>query len=103
MTRAQDRREELEALLWQEKIPEPLIARILAAADAYAEAMRPRKPKQPAEPKKPPAVHYRADNRAACQPGDPLSSRTWVLTTDPEAVTCGHCRKTLGRGSGDPP
>jgi hypothetical protein len=100
---AGDRREELEALLWREKVPAPLVAKILAGADAYAKAFRPAAPEKPPVPRKPPlptaggpaAVHYTAGRgRAACRPGDPLSARGWAVSADAQAVTCGHCRKT---------
>ena len=99
MTAAGDRREELEALLWRENTPAPLVAKILAGADAYAKAFRQAAPKKPPVPTAggPAAVHYApaGSGHAACRPGDPLSARGWAVSADMQAVTCGHCRKTL--------
>lgn len=96
MTVADDRREELEALLWQNAIPAPVVAEILAAADGYARASRP--PRVPAEPGKPPAVHYALEGRGrpACRPHDLLAGLNWAVSGDPQTVTCGHCRKIAG-------
>jgi hypothetical protein len=95
---AGERREDLEALLWREKVPAPLVELILGAADAYAKAFRPRAPRKPPAPTAggPSAVHYApaGSGHAACQPGGPLSSRNWAVTGDAQAVDCGHCRKT---------
>ena len=104
MTAAEDRREELEALLWRERIPAPLVAKILVCADAYAKSSRPREPKPPA-PKKPaghrkgPAVHYALEGRGhpACRPFDLLSVTNWAVSGDMRDVTCGHCRRIFGR------
>lgn len=99
MTSASDRREELEALCWRNSIPAPLVASIMAAADAYAKAARPRTPKRPAEPGKPPAVHYALADRGnpACRPFDVFSN--WAVSNDLQAVTCGHCRKLLAEAA----
>jgi hypothetical protein len=104
VTAAGDRREELEALLWREKIPAPLVAEVLASADAYAKAFRPAAPEKPPVPRKPPvptaggpaAVHYAAGARGlpACRPGDWVAVQGWAVTVAVEFVTCGHCRKT---------
>ena len=95
---AEDRREELEGLLWREGIPAPVVAEILASADAYAKAFRPRGPGKPPVPTAggPSAVHYApaGSGHAACRPGDPLSARNWAVTGDAQDVNCGHCRKT---------
>lgn len=98
MTAAEDRHEELEALLWRNGVPAPLVAEILAAAGAYAKAAA-RAPKKPAEPRKPPAVHYALAGRGhpACRPFDLLSARNWAVSGDLKAVTCGHCRKIFAR------
>ena len=91
MTAAGDRREDLEALLWQEKIPAPLVELILAAADAYAKAFRPRGPRKPPVPTAggPAAVHYApaGSGHAACQPG-----REWTVRGSREicGFTFGH-------------
>jgi hypothetical protein len=106
MTAAEDRREDLEALLWKRVAPafgrseaQALVAEILAAADAYAMAGRPRPPKKPAGAPEPRAVHYApaSSGYPACRPADPLSARNWAVTADRQAVTCGHCRKVLAR------
>lgn len=96
MTAAEDRREDLEALLWKHRVPPLLVAKILVAADAYAKASRPRGPKKPPEPKKPPAVHYAAagSEYTACLPSERWSSTRLVSTVDPQDVTCQRCRKT---------
>lgn len=97
MTAAEDRREELEALLWRESVPAPLVARILAAADVYAKAAArraSRNPAQPGPPKKLPSVHYDArTGRPTCRPGSAVSAWNWHVTADPQAVTCGLCRR----------
>ena len=97
MTAAENRREELEAVLHREKIPAVLQAKILAAADAYAKAFR-RDPKPPA-PAKPRAVHfmYTGRPRPACRPFDLMAFNNWPVTADLEAVTCGHCRRIFVR------
>lgn len=97
MTAAGDRREELEAVCWRNNLPAPLVAEILTAADAYAKAFRPRDPRPPA-PRKPPAVHYMLTGRPnpGCRPFDPPLGKRWLVTTDLDAVTCGHCRKIFG-------
>jgi hypothetical protein len=99
VTSARARREELEALCWRNSLPAPLVAEILAAADAYVKASRPRAPKKPAEPKKPPAVHHAVEGRGhpACRPHDPFSSRNWAVSGDVRDVTCGHCLKISAR------
>lgn len=98
MTAASDLREELEATLWRHSIPAPLVASIMAAADAYAKAARPRSPKPPA-PKKPRAVHYALPGRGnpACRPFD--LRLIWAVSNDLQAVTCGHCRKLLAEAA----
>lgn len=107
---AEERREELEALLWQHKAPPALVAKILAAADAYAKASRPPVPKKLAKPKKPPAVHYRLpkNGRPSCRAHAFMSTVTgWAVTPDTAAVTCEHCRKSspwqqAAEAGGDP-
>ncbi len=71
---------------------------ILHSADAYARAPRPGRPRKPDAERKPPAVHYSSADRlhTACRPSERLSTG-WKVTVDPEAVTCGHCRKTLAK------
>jgi hypothetical protein len=98
MTAASDHREELEACLWRNGIPAPLVAEILAAADDYAKSSRPREPK-PAAPRKPLAVHYAlaGTGHSACRPFDLLSANNWLVTADLKAVTCGHCKRILDR------
>jgi hypothetical protein len=113
MTAADDRREELEALLWKRAAPafgrqeaQALVADIMTAADAYAQAARPRVPRKPPGPPAPPAVHYAHPRGGypACRPGDPLSARNWKTAGDRQAVTCGHCRKTPAwRKAGEAP
>lgn len=115
MTAAEDRREELEAMIWRSlrKARTPLseawqqahVAAVLTAADAYAAAMRPRVPRKPGEPGKPPATHYAAGSgHPACRPDSLFSARNWASTTTPNAVTCGHCRKTAAwREAGEAP
>ncbi len=105
MTAAEDRREELEAFLWQHVAPAfadrrlgaALVAKVMDLSDACVKAVRPpRAPKSPAGPEKPPAVHYAIAPRGnpACRPGDWLPPANWAVTADAQAVTCGHCRKT---------
>lgn len=118
MTAAEDRREELEALLWR-KVKDPgLVKEILAASDAVAtardqefyalgrasarrEAKRERAAKSPPAEPKPPAVHYAipgdARGRTACRPSDWVGNGGWLATSDAGAVTCGHCRKALAK------
>jgi hypothetical protein len=107
MTAAEDRREELEAFLWQHVAPAyqdrrqgaAIVKAVLDRADACVKAVRPprapRNPADPPKPKQPPAAHYagRRPGISACRPGD-WSSSGWEITTDPQAVTCGHSRKT---------
>jgi hypothetical protein len=117
MTAAEDRRAELEAVIRRQLTSitkRPHTANectdaILKAADAYAKAYR--KPPAPRDPRevKPPAVHYAPIDglRTACRPYDHFSATRWAVTANPQAVTCGHCRKTdawqaAGR-AGDPP
>ena len=96
MTAASDRREELEALCWRNSVPAPLVAEILAAADAYAKSYR--DPKPPAL-RKPPAVHWIQPGtpHPACRPFDVASAGRWLVTTDLDAVTCGHCVRIFAR------
>jgi hypothetical protein len=97
---AGDRREELEALLWKHAIPAPLVAEILAAADAYAKALRRQpRPKSPAATGKRHAVHYAlaGGGRPACRPYDSFSARNWPVSGDLPAVTCGHCARIFAR------
>jgi hypothetical protein len=109
MTAAEDRREELEAVIWRSlgksradlsmAWQQAHVAAVLAAADVYAKAIRPHAPRKPAAPKPPLAVHYGLTRkggivRPACRPADQLSGSGWVLTATTEAVTCGHSRKT---------
>ena len=106
MTAAEDRREELEAFLWQHVAPAfqdrrqgaAIVAAVLDRADAIVKTVRPprapRNPADPPKPKQPPAVHFPASRgRTQCRHGD-FSPSNWQVTTDPQAVTCGHCRKT---------
>lgn len=112
MTRAEDRREELEAFLWQHVAPAfadrrqgaAVVKAVLDRADACVNAVRPpRAPGKPRGPKKPPAVHYAmVSGLAACKAGD-FDTRRWARTQDPQAVTCESCRKTPAwREAGDP-
>lgn len=106
MTSAADREEEFEAFLWRRVAPAfgdraegaAVVAEAMASAGAWAKASRRVGPGAPAAPKKPPAVHYAGTRpgTAACRPGDRADLNGWALTGDPEAVTCGHCRKTTG-------
>lgn len=103
MTAAEERQEELEAVIRRQLTnitKRPHTANectdaILKAADAYAKASRPRPPRELAEPKLP-AVHYAVPDggNPACRPYDFRSARHWKVTRDLKAVTCGHCRKT---------
>ena len=95
---AEDKRELLEYLLWQEVKDPGLVGRILAASDAVVkaaarEAVRKPKP-EPAGPK-PLAVHFTLPGdfrgRTACRRCDWTSAR-WQATSDPQAVTCQSCR-----------
>lgn len=97
MSAAADRKEELEALLWRNGVPAPLVAEILKAAVAYAKAAR-RAPGKAAEPK-PPAVHHAVAGRGnpACRPFDWHAAANWAVSGDLKAVTCGHCRRIFGR------
>lgn len=112
MTRAEDRREELEAAVWRSlgKARAPLspawqqahVASVMEAADAYAKASRrlgPRKPELAVREPKPAALHYAppAMGYPACRPDNPFSARNWAVTGRPERVTCGHCLKALAR------
>jgi hypothetical protein len=101
LTAAEDRREDLEAVIRRQLTnitKRPHTANectdaILKAADAYAKA--PRAPEKPPEPKKPPAVHYAPLNGyAACRPYYTRSTQSWAVSADPQVVTCGTCRKT---------
>lgn len=106
MSAASDRREELEAFLWQHVAPAftgrrqgaALVAKVMDLSDACVKAVHPPrvpKPAGPPDPKKPPAVHYATtgSGRPACRPGDWLSVQGRAVDADPQAVTCGHCRK----------
>jgi hypothetical protein len=95
MTAADDRKEELEAVLWRNSLPAPLVAEILTAADAYAKSYR--DPRPPA-PRKPPAVHWEQPGtpHPACRPFDVAAAGRWLVAADLDAVTCGHCRKIFG-------
>ena len=99
MTSARDRREELEAVCWRNSIPASVVAEILAAADAYARASRPRDPEKPAEPRKPPAIHWGRPGapHPACRPFDGHAANNWLVAADLEAVTCGHCLRIFAR------
>jgi len=100
MTAARDRREELEALLWAEGLPAPLVALVLAGADAIVKASRPpaRKPGKPARPKKPSAVHYDAGTgHPACRAHDFFTAVNWLLTAELLDVSCQRCTKALAR------
>lgn len=116
MSAAEDRREELEALIRQRvggayryglvsagiqggaPLGYPQENRdtdaILAAAEACAEAGRRRAPHEP-RPPKPPAVHYdpAGSGRPACVPGDTAHGRDWPLSPVRRLVTCGNCRR----------
>lgn len=109
MTAAEDRRDELEALLLRfatlvfpaDTARQGAFAdEVLKAADAYADAKR-RPPRKPGTPSaKSPAVHYALTYsggivRPACRPhrhSGPVGDRK--LTATVKSVTCGHCRKT---------
>jgi len=96
---ARDRLDELEALLWAEKIPAPLVMEILAAVVAYAKAARPAaRKKQAPPPPKPSAVHYDAGTgHPACRAYDFYTSRNWALTAELLDVSCQRCTKALAR------
>lgn len=104
MSAVSDRREELEAFLWQHVAPAfadrrqgaALVARVMDLSGACVKAVRPPRAPDPAGPRKPPAVHYApaGSGYPACRPDDRLSAGSWAVAAEPEAVTCGHCRKT---------
>ena len=100
MTSAADRREELEARLWQAGLPVTAVEHILQAADTYAEAVAEeridgRNQLARAAAGLGPPVHYRGVyGPTACR-------ATWkrqprYVTRDPAAVTCNGCKRSRG-------
>jgi hypothetical protein len=95
VTAAEDRREDLEAILWRLGHAPEIVTEVMRAARAYARAAvrDSREPKAPAA-EKVPVVHLASvRGRSACRPHDPPAFG-WKTAGAAGDVTCQHCRKT---------